>query len=109
MNIFTVGFCITKAEFITVQRRLISSLRVYDEYINSSDTAFFKMVKKELESCISEKNMTFTLSTGEFTWELIMFYRGLVYNYMVAHGNISILEDGIARIQRYAETFIEGF
>lgn len=106
MNIFKTGFSLSIEEIITVQRRLVSVLNVYDEYINSYHIAFYHMVKKELEHCVLEKDMKFIISIDELAWELIAFYRGIVFNYMAAHGHTHILDHALERIQQYAYTFL---
>ena len=107
MNIFKAAIQLSKEEIVTVQRRLISVLRVYDDYIHSSQTVIYTTVKNELDQCINEKKMKFTLPTDQLAWELIMFYRGIVYNHLTGHGHYPILDDGVVRLERFAKTFIE--
>lgn len=105
-NIFKIGFKLSIDEIVTVQRRLVSVLNVYDQYINSQDIAFYQMVHQELENCTLKKNIQFSIKIDDLTWELILFYRGIIYNYMACHGHTDILEHALERIERYTKTFI---
>lgn len=106
MNIFKVASSFSEEEIITVQRRLISVLKVYDHYIHSNENQFYVLVKEEVENCINEKNMCFSVDSETYTWYLILFYRGNVYNYLAGHKKYPLLEEGVSMLENYAKTFI---
>lgn len=105
INIFRMGFKNTEKETITVQRRLISILKVYDDYIHSTDLTFYTMVKEEIDACIKH-GINFSLPSDRLAWELIMFYRGIIYNHFSAHQKFPLLDTGAQNLERYAKTFI---
>ena len=97
----------SEQEIITVQRRLISVLRVYDHYIHSDENQFYKLVKKEVENCIQKKHMKFSVDSETLTWHLILFHRGNVYNYLAAHRHYPLLEEGTVMIEKFAKAYIK--
>lgn len=107
MNIFKVASTFSEQEIITVQRRLISVLRVYDHYIHSNENQFYKLVKREVENCIHQKHMEFSIDSETLTWHLILFYRGNVYNYLAAHKHHPLLEEGPKMIEKFAKAYVK--
>ncbi len=81
-------------------------LKVYDEYVNSEKVAYFQLIYKALSDC-ADAGFCFTLGLRELSWELIGFYRGIVYNYLVSDRHFDLHEVGMERMRRYFHCFLQ--